>query len=139
MIKEAYFLQEFRDFYPEFANVSDELIYKTYKKIYCLYTLIQNPYINGNSGDVDCKKEQMTFMIVAHYLAYNGALNDGGVSSGANSSSGGVLASASVDGVSVSFQSQPISDFYQSFFSSSSYGREFLAYLALLGNATYIN
>lgn len=116
--------------YPEFQNVDDAIINRIYKKVFCLY-----PVIQGNS----CKSEQLSFLVVAHYLVVDGKSGESSLVSGGGSNTNGAINSASIDGVSVSYQAKPISDFYQDFFSTSRYGLEFLALLASFGSATYIN
>ena len=63
-------------------------------------------------------------MLVAHYLVITNKASSIGLNR-----SVGIVSSSSIDGVSVSYQTQQTRDNFQYFFNQTPYGQEYLAYL----------
>lgn len=129
----ARFLTTYSEF-KEFANSEDNIstIENMINKIKCLFDEYKCIKLDGRNN---CKLELSFFMLVAHFLVIGGYVKDFGIE--ANQ---GIIASSSIDSVSVSFQSTPYnnSDFkYQ--LSLTPYGKEYLWYLSLNRGIMYIN
>lgn len=129
----AEFIKNYPEF-KEFVNSQDNLniLDTIINKIKCLFTEYQciNP-----DGENHCKIAIPFFMLVAHYLVSSGYTKEIGIEVNQ-----GIIASSSIDSVSVSFQSTPYSnsDFkYQ--LSLTPYGREYLFYLSTHRGVLYIN
>lgn len=124
------FADTFFDTYPEFAGKIESATVEAIKKRVCvLYAVLRNgegePYVTA------------TCMAVAHYIVRGGyaGIDMGGASGNPT----GVLTGAGVGDISVSFQQKPIKDMFEDFFASTSYGQDFLAWLATVGGISYVN
>lgn len=129
----ADFIKNYPEF-KQFVNTLDNLnvLENIINRIKCLFTEYQCINIDGENN---CKVTLPFFMLVAHYLVSGGHTKEFGIEVNQ-----GIIASSSIDSVSVSFQGTPYSnsDFkYQ--LSLTPYGREYLFYLSTHRGVLYIN
>lgn len=131
-------LNKFLRVYPEFkpalntgdeekdADIKERFIMLLHK-ISCLY-----PEFNDLER---CENKFPYFMLVAHYAVMSGLGDDLGLLA-----QNGLVASSSVGGVSVSYQSAPYgSDEFNYWLSLTPYGKEYLAWMARQAGLTYVN
>lgn len=121
---------EFKEFLNNDANI--DIVNALINKIKCLF--IEYKCVNDD-GSSNCNITLPFYMLLAHYILLGGYAKDYGMEA-----SEGIIASSSIDSVSVSFQSTPYnnSDFkYQ--LSLTPYGREYLLYLSVNRGIRYIN
>lgn len=124
----AKFITTYKEFKPLTTNEDDISNIETMMdKIKCLYP-------NFNDIDLTCDKVYPFFMLVAHYLVINGYA----VSIGLNKNNG-LVASSSIDSVSISYQTAPYNNNFDYFFGQTPYGMEYLAYLASISSVKLIN
>jgi hypothetical protein len=110
---EAFDLAAFRLLYPQFAAVSDEVVLAVAEQALCL--------ISGTGCDCDAAAWQL---MVAHLLQLQAAATSGGGGTGP-------IASATIGGVSVSFQAPPTgSSAYKYWLFTTPYGAQLAAMLA---------
>lgn len=128
-------LDFFLSIYPEFnALTNKQVIINMFKKISLLYP----SYKPTEPLDTERAEIYPFAMLVAHYLVIGGYAIEIGLGKPS-----GLVASSSIDGVSVSYQAQITKDQFQYFFSQTPYGQEYLAYLntqaglRLINNANY--
>lgn len=125
MIPRPTLMDEFLAVYPEFMPLAENpdtaiFIEREFDKIGCLYPAFDARQIVG-----ECERKHVFFMLVAHYLVMGGFTIKIGISP-----SSGIVASSSVDGVSVSYQGTPYGqNAFTHFFGQTRYGMEFLAYM----------
>lgn len=124
-------IELFKTVYPEFTAVDDERLDLLYHRATCMYPII------SPSSNI-CRHAFAACAVVAHLLIIEAQPGEAG-QPGMAQSSGAMLSSASIDGVSVSTQSAPVGDMYDYFFGSTKYGLEFLAFLAEIGGLRYVN
>lgn len=125
-------LQSFLIIYPEFSEIfkdenSVNRVLAIVEQIKCLY-----PEFN----DLDkCYNKQPFFMLLAHYIVMSGLSNEIGIFA-----QNGLVASSSIDGVSVSYQGSPYSsDELTYFLSLTPYGMAYLAWLRRQAGLRIIN
>ena len=125
-------LASFVKFYPEFAEIfKDESVVDNalalVEQIKCLYPEFL---------DLDkCYDKQPFFMLLAHYLVMRGFTQEIGIFA-----QNGLVASSSIDGVSVSYQGSPYtSDELTYFLSLTPYGMAYLAWLRRQAGLRIIN
>lgn len=124
-------LDFFLSIYPEFKALPDKAqIISMFKKISLLYP----SYKPAEPLDTERAELYPFAMLVAHYLVIGGYAE----SIGLNKSSG-LVASSSIDSVSVSYQQAPTKDSFQYFFNQTPYGQEYLAYLNTQAGLRLIN
>lgn len=121
-IQEPLFVVEFKNIYPEFKDINADRILELESRLKCIFSFL---------SDKSCKSKYLTFLTIAHYLSTQ--------NQGVLGSSAGVVSSASVGGVSVSFSQVQNTTQWQSFFSATKYGLELLAIRSTLGSARLIN
>lgn len=132
MIAPLNFIDDFYGVYPEFkaevesGALSPAAIEAMYKRIVCIYPL---------ESLEPCRQVVAQSMLVAHYLCYEGKA---GTLSKSASPMGQVI-SSSVGGVSVSLAASKASNLNEDFFSTTPYGREYLAFIAQMTGAIYVN
>lgn len=131
-------LNKFLRVYPEFKpalNTGDdkkdadmkERFIMLLHKISCLY-----PEFNDLEK---CENKFPYFMLVAHYALMSGLGDDLGLLA-----QNGLVASSSVGGVSVAYQTAPYgSDEFNYWLSLTPYGKEYLAWMARQAGLTYVN
>ena len=125
-------LQSFLIIYPEFSEIfkdenSVNRVLAIVEQLKCLY-----PEFN----DLDkCYNKQPFFMLLAHYIVMSGLSNEIGIFA-----QNGLVASSSIDGVSVSYQGSPYtSDELTYFLSLTPYGMAYLAWLRRQAGLRIIN
>lgn len=124
-------LDSFLSIYPEFnALTNKQNILNMFKKISLLYP----SYAQKNPFDTERAEIYPFFMLVSHYLVIGGYALEIGLNKPS-----GLVASSSIDGVSVSYQAQITKDQFQYFFSQTPYGQEYLAYLNTQAGLRLIN
>ena len=124
-------LDSFLIIYPEFSSLKNKRnVLNMFKKISLLYP----SYAPKNPFDTERSEIYPFFMLVSHYLVIGGYA----LETGLNKPSG-LVASSSIDGVSVSYQAQITKDQFQYFFSQTPYGQEYLAYLNTQAGLRLIN
>ena len=124
-------LDFFLSIYPEFSALTNkQSILNMFKKISLLYPSYAPKY----PMDYERAEIYPFFMLVAHYLVIGGYALEIGLSKPS-----GLVASSSIDGVSVSYQAQITKDQFQYFFSQTPYGQEYLAYLNTQAGLRLIN
>lgn len=117
--------------YKEFADVEFAEVIKMFAKIACIYPKYKN--LTQTNTPALCDTYPF-FMLVAHYLSIEGKAEVSGSFKG-----NGVVASSSIDGVSVSYATPVYKDNFQYFFTQTPYGQEYLAYLASNNSMMYVN
>ena len=117
--------------YKEFADVEFAEVIKMFAKIACIYSKYKN--LTQTNTPALCDTYPF-FMLVAHYLSIEGKAEVSGSFKG-----NGVVASSSIDGVSVSYAAPVYKDNFQYFFTQTPYGQEYLAYLASNNSMMYVN
>lgn len=125
------FLETYPEFKPLLENNRDDIL-KMFNKIVCLYPSYKQ-LLENNCVNLHCLVYPF-FMLVAHYLVVNGFGAILGITK-----PNGLMASSSIDSVSVSYQTSPFKDNFQFFFSQTSYGLEYLAYLNSQSGLMLIN
>lgn len=101
----------FRLLYPQFAEVSDEVVLATAQLALCF------------TSERGCKcTEQMWILMVAHLLQLAANASGGG--------SAGQLASASIDKVSVSFAVPPATTAWNYWLNGTPFGQQFAALMS---------
>lgn len=124
-------LDFFLSIYPEFKALQDkQVILNMFKKISLLYP----SYKPTEPLDTERAEIYPFTMLVAHYLVIGGYALEIGLNKPS-----GLVASSSIDGVSVSYQAQITKDQFQYFFSQTPYGQEYLAYLNTQAGLRLIN
>lgn len=124
-------LDFFLSIYPEFKALQDkQVILNMFKKISLLYP----SYKPTERLDTERAEIYPFTMLVAHYLVIGGYALEIGLNKPS-----GLVASSSIDGVSVSYQAQITKDQFQYFFSQTPYGQEYLAYLNTQAGLRLIN
>ena len=124
-------LDSFLSIYPEFSALTNKQnILNMFKKISLLYP----SYAPKNPFDTERAEIYPFFMLVSHYLVIGGYALEIGLNKPS-----GLVASSSIDGVSVSYQAQITKDQFQYFFSQTPYGQEYLAYLNTQAGLRLIN
>ena len=123
-------LDSFLSIYPEFKALENKHFLNMFKKISLLYP----SYAPKNPFDTERAEIYPFFMLVAHYLVIGGYALEIGLNKPS-----GLVASSSIDGVSVSYQAQITKDQFQYFFSQTPYGQEYLAYLNTQAGLRLIN
>ena len=125
-------LQDFLVIYQEFTPIfKDESVINRVlaliEQLKCLYP---------EFSDLDkCSDKHPFYMLLAHYLVMRGFTQDLGILS-----QNGLVASSSIDGVSVSYQSSPYSsDELTYFLSLTPYGIAYLAWLRRQAGLRIIN
>lgn len=125
-------LQDFLIIYQEFAPIfKDESVVNRVlvliEQLKCLYP---------EFSDLDkCRDKHPFYMLLAHYLVMRGFTQELGILS-----QNGLVASSSIDGVSVSYQSSPYSsDELTYFLSLTPYGIAYLAWLRRQAGLRIIN
>ena len=125
-------LQDFLVIYQEFAPIfKDESVIN---RVLALIEMIKCLY--PEFSDLDkCSDKHPFYMLLAHYLVMRGFTQDLGILS-----QNGLVASSSIDGVSVSYQSSPYSsDELTYFLSLTPYGIAYLAWLRRQAGLRVIN
>lgn len=117
--------------YKEFADVEFVEVIKMFAKIACIYPKYKN--LTQTNTPALCDTYPF-FMLAAHYLSIEGKAEVSGSFKG-----NGVVASSSIDGVSVSYATPVYKDNFQYFFTQTPYGQEYLAYLASNNSMMYVN
>lgn len=125
-------LQNFLIIYPEFTEIfkdenSINRVLAIVEQLKCLYP---------EFSDLEkCYNKQPFFMLLAHYIVMSGLANEIGIFA-----QNGLVASSSIDGVSVSYQGSPYSsDELTYFLSLTPYGMAYLAWLRRQAGLRIIN
>lgn len=125
-------LQNFLIIYPEFSEIfkdenSINRVLAIVEQLKCLYP---------EFSDLEkCYNKQPFFMLLAHYIVMSGLSNEIGIFA-----QNGLVASSSIDGVSVSYQGSPYtSDELTYFLSLTPYGMAYLAWLRRQAGLRIIN
>lgn len=121
---------QFVEHYKEFAGADRDLLVRIMVKVQCLYPQYKNAFNKG----ADCDLKYPLFMLMAHYLTIGGYAE--GIGLGKQS---GLVASSSIDSVSVSYQQAPVGNNFQYFFSQTPYGQEYLAYINTRSGLMLVN
>ena len=134
MIPRPTLIDSFVAIYPEFAPMLDNpdtgaLVAGQIEEVICLYAQYDP---TKDHGAHQCVVERLFFLLVAHYLAFSGKAKSIGIGGG-----GGIVASSSIDSVSVSYQSTPYNTPSSYFFGQTPYGQQYLALLAQYRGVTY--
>lgn len=126
-------LKSFLSVYPEFSGIitneeEQSKVMSIVKQLKCLYPEFEN---------LDtCVNLYPFFMLLAHYIVYLGYSKSLGIYA-----QNGLVASSSIDGVSVSYQSSPYSrgDELTYFLGLTPYGMQYLAWLARRAGLRLVN
>lgn len=114
-------LSKFRLLYPQFASVSDEVVYAIAEQAECFMSI-----------HACACSDQSWMLMVAHMLALRAASESG-------NSAPGMLTSATIGSVSVSFQAPTSSDGWSHWLNQSPFGQQFLALSkACFGGVRYV-
>lgn len=126
-------LNLFLQTYKEFEKLDKDIILSEFVKISCVYPRY-NDIVSKPFNIKQCDLYYPFFMLVAHYIVVGGYA----VGVGINKPSG-LVASSSIDSVSVSYQATPYNNNYDFFFGQTPYGMEYLAYIASITSTKIIN